>query len=285
MFEIVYRCNPAEGPTQTRPKDAEQARTRLVQGNQQYTDLIKSSADPDVFHQDVISLDLSAFGIAEDSASVPRQQPFAAVLSCSDARVPVEMIFHQACNDLFVVRLAGNVMTNECVGSIGYAVRHLDDSVKLVVVLGHSCCGAVNAAVDSYLSPANYPGTTSDLGMRSIIDRVLVSVRAGAQSLKRVGITQASDESHFRERLLDLSVVLNSAMMAMSLQQVMSEVVSVGCPVVYGIYDLATRVVWAPHLEPDSQSYSKPHLADPPSSAAEFESLADRLASSSEALS
>ena len=282
MFEFIYRCNPTESPTQSRPIDAEQARARLVQGNKQFVDLINSSDDPSALHQEIIAIDLSALGIAEDSAGVPRQQPFAAVLACSDARVPVELLFNQACNDLFVVRLAGNVITDECVGSIGYAVKNLDESVKLVVVLGHTCCGAVTAAVDSYLRPTSYPGITSAMGMRSIIDRVFVSVRSGAQALERVGITQTSDGSSYRERLLDLSVVLNSAMMAMSLQQILSEVVSVECPVVYGVYDLASRMVWAPDMELDSQPWVTPRLANPPLSPSEFESLATRFASLSQ---
>ena len=282
MFEFIYRCDPTESPTQSRPIDAEQARARLIRGNKRFADLIKSSDDPSALHQEIIALDLNAFGIAEDSDGVPLQRPFAAVLSCSDARVPVELIFHQACNDLFVVRLAGNVINDECVGSIGYAVTNLEESVKLVVVLGHTCCGAVTAAVDSYLRPTSYPEITSALGMRSIIDRVFVSVRSGAQALERIGITQTSDGNSYRERLLDLSVMLNSAMMAMSLQQIFSEVISVECPVVYGVYDLASRMVWAPHMELDSRPWVTPQLADPPLSLGEFENLATRFASLSQ---
>jgi len=247
--------------------------------------LIKNSADPNVIHQEVIPIDPRALGIAEDSGDVPSQRPFAAVLSCSDARVPVELIFHQGCNDLFVVRLAGNVVTDECAGSIGYALRHLDESVKLVVVLGHTHCGAVTAAVDSYVSPAIYQEITSPLGMKSIIDRAIVSVRSGALALERIGVTQASDESKFRESLLELSVVLNSAMMAMLLQQVVSEAASAKCPVVYGVYDLASRTVWAPDMESGSRPWLESRLADPPNSTGEFESLADLLAKAVQAQS
>ncbi len=278
VFEIVYRCDPVGSPAPPRPTDAQEVQERLVEGNKRFATLIKGSTDPSISNQEVIPISLAALGIAEDSSGVPRQQPFAAVLSCSDARVPVELIFHQGCNDLFVVRLAGNVVTNECAGSIGYSLRHLDESVKLVVVLGHTHCGAVTAAVDSYVHPESYSEITSALGMKSIIDRAIVSVRSGAQALERLGVTQASDENKFREQLLNLSVVLNSAMMAMLLKQVVSEVASVKCPVVYGVYDLVSRTVWAPDVESSSRPWLESRLADPPTSAREFESLADRLA-------
>ena len=73
------------------------------------------------------------------------QHPFAIILSCSDSRVPPEIIFDQGIGDLFVVRVAGNVLDNAVIGSIEYAVEHLN--VKLIVVLGHERCGAVSAAV------------------------------------------------------------------------------------------------------------------------------------------
>ena len=277
MFEIVYRCDPTVGPAQPCPTDAAQARARLLKGNEQFA---KSS--PSAPQQEIVPIDLGALGI-DENADVPRQQPFAAVLSCSDARVPVEMIFRQACNDLFVVRLAGNVMTDEGVGSLGYAVKHLDENVKLIVVLGHSCCGAVAAAVDAYLSSATFGNSASDVGLRAIVERILTSVRTGAQGLERAGITKLSGESLYNQRLLEMSIVLNGALTAMALQRAMSEVASYECPVVYGIYDLASRLVWAPRLEADAEAQLQPHLAAPPSSVGEFESLADWLASSEEA--
>ncbi|MBN2185044.1 MAG: carbonic anhydrase [Candidatus Krumholzibacteriota bacterium] len=72
------------------------------------------------------------------------QFPYAVILTCSDSRVPPEIIFDEGIGDLFVVRVAGNVTDDLVTGSIEYAVRHL--SVTLVVVLGHNNCGAVNAA-------------------------------------------------------------------------------------------------------------------------------------------
>ncbi len=84
------------------------------------------------------------------------QQPFAVILGCSDSRVPVETIFDQGPGNLFVIRVAGNIVTTEGLGSIEYAVEILGSS--LVVVLGHSNCGAVRAAMSFVESGTAFPG-------------------------------------------------------------------------------------------------------------------------------
>ena len=76
------------------------------------------------------------------------QKPFAVILSCSDSRVPVEIVFDVGLGDVFVIRTAGHVLSDEVMGSIEYAVQHL--GVKLVMILGHENCGAIKSAVKSY---------------------------------------------------------------------------------------------------------------------------------------
>ena len=76
------------------------------------------------------------------------QTPFAVVISCSDSRVPVEIIFDAGIGDLFVIRTAGHVLSKETLGSLEYAVKELN--VKLVVIMGHDNCGAVRAALVAY---------------------------------------------------------------------------------------------------------------------------------------
>jgi len=76
------------------------------------------------------------------------QRPFVGVLSCSDSRAPTEFIFDQALGDIFSVRLAGNIASNKAIGSLEFACKHLGS--KLVVVLGHTSCGAVKAACDNF---------------------------------------------------------------------------------------------------------------------------------------
>lgn len=81
------------------------------------------------------------------------QKPFAVIVGCSDSRIPPELIFDQGLGDLFVVRLAGNIVDALALGSIEYAVEHLD--TKLVVVLGHGKCGAVTAATKGPDAPGH----------------------------------------------------------------------------------------------------------------------------------
>lgn len=98
------------------------------------------------------------------------QEPFAVVLGCADSRVPPEILFDQGLGELFVVRVAGNIASPSQVGSIEYAAAHL--GVRLVVVLGHSRCGAVQATVDRLANASGPPG--GHLG--SIIDRIRPAV-------------------------------------------------------------------------------------------------------------
>ncbi len=89
------------------------------------------------------------------------QSPFATILGCSDSRVPPEMVFDQGLGDLFIVRVAGNVVSTEILGSLGYALAHLHTS--LFVVLGHEGCGAVQAALKMKFHRHAEPGTVGEL--------------------------------------------------------------------------------------------------------------------------
>jgi carbonic anhydrase len=89
------------------------------------------------------------------------QHPFAIIVSCSDSRVPPEMVFDEGLGDLFVLRVAGNVINDESLGSIEYAVDHL--AVRLIVVLGHQRCGAVKAAKDTIAANGKAPAHIESL--------------------------------------------------------------------------------------------------------------------------
>lgn len=89
------------------------------------------------------------------------QHPFAVILSCSDSRVPPEIVFDQGLGDLFVVRVAGNVIDDHGLGSIEYAVDHL--GTRLIVVLGHQSCGAVKAAKETIAAKGKAPGHIQSL--------------------------------------------------------------------------------------------------------------------------
>jgi carbonic anhydrase len=93
---------------------------------------------------------------ARRRAVADHQSPFAVVLSCSDSRVPPEVVFDRGVGDLFVIRLAGNVLDDFAMGSIQYAVE-VKKYAKLIVVLGHQRCGALEAAVDQFPDPRPDP--------------------------------------------------------------------------------------------------------------------------------
>ncbi len=124
------------------------------------------------------------------------QRPFAVVLGCSDSRVPVETIFDQGPGDLFVVRLAGNIVTAEGLGSIEYAIELLGSA--LVLVLGHTGCGAVQAAVSVAQSGSSPPGHIALLAeaiapVARDANPVVANAHAGARALtKRSSIVRAA---------------------------------------------------------------------------------------------
>ena len=101
---------------------------------------------------------------------VSGQTPFAVVLGCSDSRVPVEIIFDQGLGDLFVIRVAGNIIAASQVGSVEFAAERF--GTRLVVVLGHSGCGAIEATLEELQRPTE----NQSRNLRSIVDRVRPAV-------------------------------------------------------------------------------------------------------------
>ncbi len=100
------------------------------------------------------------------------QAPFGIILGCSDSRVPAEIVFDQGLGDLFVIRVAGNIVAASQIGSVEFAAERF--GTPLVVVLGHSQCGAVQATVEELMLPRE--GQSPNL--RSIVDRIRPSVEA-----------------------------------------------------------------------------------------------------------
>lgn len=110
--------------------NADQALNKLIEGNHRFVKLKLKHPDESAHRRNEI---------------VSGQHPMAIILSCSDSRVPPELIFDQGLGDLFVIRDAGNVVDDVIIGSLEYAVGHLN--IPLIVVLGHEYCGAVTAAL------------------------------------------------------------------------------------------------------------------------------------------
>jgi len=109
---------------------------------------------------------------ARRSELAARQEPFAIILGCSDSRVPAEIVFDQGLGDLFVIRVAGNIVAPSQIGSIEFAADRY--STRLVVVLGHTQCGVILATLEELRRPQE----NQSRNLRSIVDRVRPSVEA-----------------------------------------------------------------------------------------------------------
>lgn len=137
-------------------KPAHEALQRLREGNQRF-----------------ISDDRSAEALANTARRrevAAGQEPFAIILGCSDSRVPAELVFDQGLGDLFVIRIAGNIVAPSGIGSVEFAAERF--KVRLVVVLGHSNCGAILATLEEL----GRPSKEQSKNLRSIVDRVRPSI-------------------------------------------------------------------------------------------------------------
>jgi carbonic anhydrase len=137
---------------------AREALQRLREGNLRFAANVRGS---DAFVSHTRRAELAA-----------GQQPFAIILGCSDSRVPAEIVFDQGLGDLFVIRVAGNIVAPSQVGSVEFsAARYF---TRLVVVLGHSQCGAILATLEEMLTPSE----NQSHNLRAIVDRVRPSVES-----------------------------------------------------------------------------------------------------------
>jgi carbonic anhydrase len=135
-----------------------EALERLREGNRRF-----ASGDP----SNVTRSDRARRGELASS-----QEPFATILGCSDSRVPVEIVFDQGLGDLFVIRVAGNVVAPSQIGSVEFAAERF--GIRLVVVLGHSSCGAIQATLEQLQRPRE----NQSRSLHSIVDRVRPSVES-----------------------------------------------------------------------------------------------------------
>jgi len=159
------------------------------------------------------------------------QEPFAIILGCSDSRVPAEIVFDQGLGDLFVIRVAGNIVAASQVGSVEFAASRF--GTRLVVVLGHSQCGAVLATLEELQQPQ----VNQSRNLRSIVDRVRPSVEA----------LLATDLRHDPDALVQQAVRANIRASAAHLRhgsEVLDQMVrQEGLVVIGAEYSLATGLV------------------------------------------
>jgi carbonic anhydrase len=150
---LVGFGSPAQEPTPGPPAD--EALAKLMAGNQRYVRHKEQHPDQ---------------SLARRKELRTVQHPFAVILGCADSRVSPELVFDEGLGDLFVIRVAGNIVDDAVLGSIEYAVEHL--GTKLVMVLGHEKCGAVSAAVE---------GGTAAGHLRELVAAIQPSVEASAK--------------------------------------------------------------------------------------------------------
>jgi len=187
------------GRMSTENLSAREAIARLMAGNKRYT-------------QNVRSVDSLMSHSRRDLESIP-QRPFAIVLGCSDSRAPAEIVFDQGLGDLFVIRVAGNIVAPSQVGSVEFAAERF--GTRLVLVMGHSSCGAIDAALEAVLRK----GGPASRNLMSIVDRVRPSIetlvntdlvndpprlkREAIRANVRISVNHLRHSSQIIERLVD----------------------------------------------------------------------------------
>ncbi len=280
MIELILQSDATDPSPSTAPRSAAEAQARLTQAQAQVAALLNTPAGEDAR----LTLPLTTGGLAlgDAAGAAPAQMPFAAVLGCADARMPPELVFGQGINDLFVVRVAGNGPGGECVGSLDFAVHNLAD-LRLLVVLGHTSCGAVTAAADAFLHPSGYLGLADNLPLRGIVDSLMAAVVAAAAALEAAYGSEATALPGYRAALIELAVILNAAITAAALRRTFAASIGEALDVVYAVYNLHNHVAGLPG---DSASNTAPDggwaagLASPPADAAALAELARRMACS-----
>src|SRR5215472_16339310 len=274
--EIIYRYWSPGAPTRPRPHDAEAARLRLSDGNHAFATLLDGLSQGAGLARRVIDVDARDLGLLQGEHSAPTQHPFAVVLGCSDARVPIELIFNEGPNDLFVVRVAGNGLGHDVLGSLWYALEHLRESLRLVVMLGHSGSGAVSAAVGAFLHPVGYLSISTSHSLRGILDRLFIVVEAAARKLAATYGSGVTEQLGYRDALIAASVAGNAAQVAFTVQRELTGLGLNEFRVVYGVYRLETREIWVPPGTADPAT----RLAHSPTDIEGFDQLGDAIAKS-----
>lgn len=257
-----------------RPATARRARELLLAGNRWFVSL-GDAPDGRTARWHLVRLDAGDIGIGDQEDAAPAHTPFAAVLGCSDARVPAELILGRAAGELFVVRVAGNVPGTWSIGSIDLAVDTLA-TMRLLAVIGHTSCQAVGAAVDAFLAPASYLGLGAQLPLRAIVDSLLPAVACAQAAMGEVHGVDVSARPGYRNALVELSGILNSALTANVLRQTFAARLGETLDVVYGVYNLTTRIVGLPSETVDW----RPTLAHPPDEESDVVALGREIAAS-----
>ncbi len=255
-IDYIYRFDPKNPSVKPPPEDPEVARQNLEKGNRLFSEWMRSCRTGSFSTGEpryVVQCNGLEVGMVRSHGEMPRQAPFAVVVGCSD----------------------------ECWGSIDYAINALTESVKLVVVLGHSGCGAVTAAVDAYLHPLKYSSARTSYMLRSILHRIFVPVHQAARGIDTVWGPEARSMPDYRRALIDSAVCLNAAHAAYNLYVEAERSWKSDIQVVFGCYNLHTHQVSMPpaSFRLAHQDVERPvNLAYAPTHPREFDAMALQLA-------
>ena len=279
--DYIYRFDPKNPIGKAVPHDAEAARGVLEDGNRMFSHWMESCRTGTLAAGEpryVVPCNGLELGMPRTIGEMPKQLPFAVVIGCSDARVPTEMLFGQGFNDLFVIRVAGNVLGDVCMGSVDFALEALSESVRVVVMLGHSGCGAVTGAVDSYLRPLKFWSKSLSPMLRSITQRIFVAVREADNGLKEAWGPDAPGMPGYREALIESAVGINAAHAAFDLRNEVERAAKWEIEVFYGVHNIRTHQVCMPVDPKAERSDDNVRLAPAPTNPREFHALALQMA-------
>jgi carbonic anhydrase len=283
MIDYVFRYDPTQPGVKPTPTNAEEARQALIQGNRVFSRWMATCRvgdAPQSPSQFVVPCAGLEAAFVRPGDEYPTQKPFAVVLGCSDARVPTEMLFGQGFNDLFVVRVAGNVLGDAVQGTIDFSVVALSQSVRVLVSLGHTNCGAIKGAVEAYLDPKKFWSRTYSPSLRLIFQKIFVAVRESDNALREVWGQDAPAQPGYRGALMDLAVCLNAAHTAFALRQQVEAAGNWDVDVLFGAYDVRTHQVCMPLHPVEEFSPENVNLAPAPGHPRDFSALATQLAAS-----
>ncbi len=280
-IDYIYSFDPRNPSIKPPPPDAESAKRTLEDGNRMFATWMESCRTHDVSQGEaryVVQCNGLEVGMNRTIGNLPKQLPFAVVVGCSDARVPTEMVFGQGFNDLFVIRVAGNVLGDVCLGSIDFALTALSESIKVVVILGHSGCGAVTGAVEAYLRPLKFWSKTTSPMLRTILQRIFVAVREAANGIEEVWGPDARQVPGYREALIEAAVSINAAHAAFDLRLEVERVGKWEIEVLYGVFDLRNHQVGLTNDPGTGYAPEKVMLTFAPTNPRDFQTLAARVA-------
>ena len=273
-IDFTFRFDPDDPTPFFAPQDWEEARLFLQGGNEsigRFFDACRRGKYADGEKAPVINLSaLEALNEPKGPDGLLIQYPFAVVFGCSDARVPTEILFGQEFNDIFTIRVAGNLFGPNELGSLMYALNTFvpdsptrPRSLKIVVALGHLGCGAVRATVDAYQAQ-NLEGRSDSIG--KLLEQIASpSLGIAAKALEEAMGQGAAMDKKNAATLANVTVYANAAWTAMQIQSVIDELgpgYSDRVAAVYGVFDPNTVRVHA--YAHDIVSLDDSQLVPPP---------------------